>query len=67
MAEAFHPMLKEMEDYLSRQSQPELAYLSDGFAERLVALSKQVGSAVRSELGMAHPPSPEGPQSQTLT
>jgi len=58
-AEAFRPMLAEMEDYLTRQSKPQFAHLADPFAERLGALSKQVGSAVRNELGMAGPaPSP---------
>jgi hypothetical protein len=59
-AEAFRPMLAEMEDFLARQPKPQLARLTDPFAERLVALSKVVGSAVRSELGTAGPalPSP---------
>ena len=52
-AEPFRPMLAEMEDYLARQPKPELAQLNDPFAERLVALSKQLGSAVRSELAVA--------------
>ena len=52
-AEALRPMLAEMEDYLAGQSKPQLAHLTDPFAERLIALSRQVGSAVRSELGLA--------------
>ena len=50
VAEPFRAMLAEMEDYLAKQPKPELAHLNDPFAERLVALSKQLGSAVRSEL-----------------
>ncbi len=53
VAEAFRPMLKQMEDYLAGQAKPQLARLTDPFAERLLALSKQLGSAVRSELGLA--------------
>lgn len=50
VADAFRPMLAEMEQYLARQPKPELAHLTDEFAERLVVLSKQLGSAVRGEL-----------------
>ena len=53
IAEPFRPMLKEMEDYLARLKPTQSAFLNDPFAERLVALSQHVGSAVRSELGMA--------------
>jgi hypothetical protein len=58
VAEAFRPMLAEMEGYLARQAKPELAHLNDPFAERLVVLSKQLGSAVRNELATA--PNPSG-------
>ena len=60
--EPLRPMLKEMEDYLAREPKPELARLNDPFAERLVALSKQLGSAVRNELAVARAtvPSPPG-------
>jgi len=50
VAEAFRPMLAEMEKFLSTQAAPQNAKLNDPFAERLVALSKQLGSAIRSEL-----------------
>jgi hypothetical protein len=62
VAEAFRPMLAEMDGYLARQTKPELAHLNDPFAERLVALAKVVGSAVRSELAVTGPavPSPTG-------
>ena len=60
-AEAFRPMLAEMEDYLARQSNPQLAHLTDPFAERLVALSKHLGSAVRSELALTGPAVPSPP------
>jgi hypothetical protein len=60
-AEPFRPMLKDMEDYLAQVAEPERAYLNDVFAERLVALAKQLGSAVRTELGMMSAvPSPIG-------
>ena len=51
-AEPFRPMLAEMEAYLSRQPTPQLAHLNDPFAERIVALAKHLGSAVRSELAL---------------
>jgi hypothetical protein len=60
-AEPLRPMLKEMEEYQARLKPPQYAFLNDPFAERLVAFSKQLGSAVRSELGMALSlPSPSG-------
>jgi hypothetical protein len=52
-------MLAEMEGFLARQQEPELAHLTDPFAERMVALAKVVGSAVRTELGLM-PPRPAG-------
>ena len=61
-AEPFRPMLSEMEDYLSRTKEPQLAHLNDKFADRLVALSKVVASAVRSELGATVPLAPTRPQ-----
>ena len=54
-AEPFRPMLSEMEDYLSRTKEPQLAHLNDQFADRLVVLSGVVASAVRSELGATTP------------
>jgi len=54
-AEAFRPMLKEMEDYLARAKSPEQAHLNDQFAERLVALLKHIGSLVRKELSTVSP------------
>ena len=61
-AEPFRPMLAEMEDFLARQSKPRPAQLKDPFAERLLALAKDLAAAVRSELGMTSPavPSPAG-------
>jgi hypothetical protein len=53
MAEAYRPMLKEIEDYLATTTAPQAAFLNDQFAERLAVLAKQLGAAVRSELGMA--------------
>lgn len=38
----FLPLVKEMEDYLVRAPTPQLAFLNDQFAERLVGLAKQV-------------------------
>ncbi len=48
-------MLAEMEGFLARQQKPELAHLTGPFAERMVALAKVVGSAVRTELGLMSP------------
>jgi hypothetical protein len=48
----FRPMIQEMEGYLEGATQPDLAYLNDAFAERIVTVSKQVAAAVRSDLGM---------------
>jgi hypothetical protein len=53
VAEPFRPMVKEMDEYLASQANPQLAYVTDPFAERLIALSREVAAAVRSELGMA--------------
>ena len=52
-AEPLPAMLKSMDEYLARQPEPQLACLTDPFADRLVALAVQVGTAVRSELGIA--------------
>ena len=46
------PGRRQMEGFLGRQQKPELAHLTDPFAERMVALAKMVGSAVRTELGL---------------
>ena len=54
-AEPFRAMLAEMEGFLARQQKPELAHLTDPFAERMAALAKVVGSAVRTELGLMSP------------
>jgi hypothetical protein len=51
VAEAFRPMLAEMENYLARVKTPQTAYLTDPFAQRLVGVTKHVALAVRSELG----------------
>jgi hypothetical protein len=50
-AEPFRPMIQEMEGYLAGVKTPRLARLTDQFAERLVAVSKQVTSVIRTELG----------------
>jgi hypothetical protein len=57
VAEAFRPMLAEMEVFLSRQAKPQFAHLNDGFAEKLVGMARQLGSAVRSELSLSASPS----------
>lgn len=49
-ANAFRPMLQEMEDHLQRTDATTASYLFNPFAERLVTVAKQVASAVRSEL-----------------
>ena len=61
-AEPMRPMLAAMEDYLAKQPNPQQAYLTDQYADRLVALAVQVGTAVRTELGMTSikSPSPAG-------
>jgi hypothetical protein len=53
VADAYRPMLAEMEDFLAKQAAPQNAHLTDAFAERLIALSRQLGSAVRNELASA--------------
>ena len=58
-AEPFRPMLKEMEDYLQQANANELSCLLNPFAERLVAISKQVFSAVKSELNRLPPSASE--------
>jgi hypothetical protein len=61
VAESLRPMLQEMEDFQAGLKPPQYAFLNDPFAERLIALAKQLGSAVRTELGMiAAVPSPSG-------
>ena len=49
------PGRRQTEGFLARQRKPELAHLTDPFAERMVALAKVVGSAVRTELGLMSP------------
>lgn len=43
-------MLPQMQDYLGKLSKPDIAVLQDPFAERLVAVCKQVVAAVEAEL-----------------
>ena len=61
VAAPLRPMLGSMEDYVSRQPYPRAAYLTDSFADRLVALAVQIGTAVRTELGIASSLSPLPP------
>ena len=49
-AEAFRPMVGEMETYLKQTPDPEGAFLNDHFADRLVAIAKQVAMVVKPEL-----------------
>ena len=51
MAEHFRPMLKEMEDYLAQAPNPETTFLNDHFADRLVAIARQVALVLKPELG----------------
>ena len=64
-AEPFRPMLKEMEDYLSKSPTPRTACLNDAFAQRLVVVAKQVILAARRDLSgpFSHhePPVPAPP------
>ena len=46
------PMLKEMEDFLSKSPSPRTARLNDPFAQRLVVVAKQVILAARRDLSM---------------
>ena len=52
-AAPFAPMLKEIDEYLARVPSPQEAILNDPFADRLVAIAKQLALAVRRELGTA--------------
>ncbi len=49
-ARHFGAMVQEMEEYLAKASQPQAVYLNDGFAERVVILSKQLAIVLRQEL-----------------
>jgi hypothetical protein len=50
VAEAFRPMLKQMEGYIAGLPPSRHAFLNDPFAERLVNLAVTIGTAVRTEL-----------------
>jgi hypothetical protein len=51
MAEHFRPMLAQMEEYLETNPNPNAAFLQDHFADRLIALSKQVAMVLKPEMG----------------
>ena len=51
MAENFRPMLAQMEEYLEKNPNPNVAFLQDHFADRLVAIAKQVGMILKPEIG----------------
>jgi hypothetical protein len=53
VAEAFRPMLGQIEEYLAQVKSPQEAHLTDPFAERLVTISRLLVSTVRKELGTA--------------
>jgi len=46
----FHPMLTQMENFLSKSSTPRTASLNDAFAQRLIVVAKQVILAARRDL-----------------
>ena len=51
MAEHFRPMLAQMEEYIEKTPQPNAAFLQDHFADRLVAIAKQVSMVLKPEVG----------------
>ena len=59
-AAPFHPMLKEMEEYLAHSPATRAAYLNDAFAQRLIVVAKQVILAARRDLS-----TPIAPPSET--
>ncbi len=53
VAEAFRPMLGQIEEYLAQVKSPQEAHLTDPFAERLITISRLLVSTVRKDLGTA--------------
>ena len=51
MAEHFRPMLAQMEEYIEKTPQPNAAFLQDHFADRLVAIARQVSMVLKPEVG----------------
>ena len=51
VAEAFRPMLGQIEEYLAQVNSPQEAHLTDPFGERLITISRLLVSTVRKELG----------------
>ena len=49
-AAPFHPMLREMEEFLAKSPAPRAAFLNDPFAQRLIVVAKQVILAARRDL-----------------
>jgi hypothetical protein len=54
VADAFRPMIQEMEDYLNTATDKESSYLHNPFAEKIVAIAKQVSTAVKVDLNQAN-------------
>lgn len=50
LAEHYRPMLKDMEEYLSKNPNPETAFLLDHFADRLVEIAKHMAIALKQDL-----------------
>ena len=51
IAEHFRPMLAQMEEYLATNPNPNATFLQDHFADRLIAISKQVAMVLKPEMG----------------
>jgi hypothetical protein len=60
-AKPFPAMLREMEEYAARVEKPQAAYLNDQFADRLVALTKQLATPLKLELSAATSPPTSNP------
>ena len=50
IAEHYRPMLKDMEEYLAKNPNPETAFLLDHFADRLVEIAKHITIALKQDL-----------------
>jgi hypothetical protein len=50
IAEHYRPMLKDMEEYLAKNPNPQTAFLLDHFADRLVEISRHLTVALKQDL-----------------
>ncbi len=51
VAANFRPMLKQMEEYLASNPNPQTAFLQDHFANTLVTIAMQVVMVMKPEMG----------------